>query len=154
MQKKSPRQRTAVSPEPVARAKAATRSPVKAAPAGTGTGAVTEKVFWVKLNGYTFESKILSVLFWFVAAVACMAILVFIDAEITRPNGKPADFFYIITRKVDPTDHMYSKTFLCAVLLFVNGKKLYEKRHEQTTAGRMFYIFVLFPLIVVGVFFR
>ncbi len=56
--------------------------------------------------------------------------------------------------RADFTENIYAKTFLSAVLLLVNGKKLYEKRHEQTTAGRMAYIFVLFPLIVVGVFIR
>ncbi len=59
------------------------------------TGSVTEKVFGVKLDGYLFESKILSVLFWFVAMVAWMAILVFIDdafdAETPRPFGSRAD---------------------------------------------------------------
>ena len=119
---------------------------MKTAPADTG--AVNEKVFCGKLDGYLFESKILSVLFWFVAMVAWMAILVFIDdafdAETPRPFGSRADL----------ADNIYAKTFLSAVLLLVNGKKLYEKRHEQTTAGRMAYIFVLFPLIVVGVFIR
>lgn len=118
------------------------------------TGAVNEKVFGVKLDGYLFESKILSVLFWFVAMVAWMAILLFIDdafdAETPRPFGSRADL----------ADNIYAKTFLSAVLLLVNGQKLYEKRHEQTTAdeqttaGRMAYIFVLFPLIVFGVFIR
>ena len=148
MQKKSPRQRTAVSPEPVVRAQAAARSPVKTTPADTG--AVTEKVFWVKQDGYVFESKILSVVFLFVAIVAWMAILVFIDdafdAEKPRPFGSRADCYF--------TDNIYAKTFLSAVLLFANGQKLYEKRHEQTTAGRMAYIFVLFPFIVVVVFIR
>ncbi len=60
---------------------------MKTAPADTG--AVTEKAFWVKLDGYLFESKILSVLFWFVAIVAWMAILVFIDTENPRPFGSP-----------------------------------------------------------------
>ncbi len=100
----------------------------------------------MKLDGHLFESKILSVLFWFVAIVAWMAILVFIDAEKPRPFGSRADCYF--------TDNIYAKTFLSAVLLFANGQKLYEKRHEQTTAGRMAYIFVLFPFIVVVVFIR
>ncbi len=90
---------------------------MKTAP--TDTGAVTEKVFWVDLRGYIFESKILTALFWFVTIVASFAIVVFIDTEKPRLFGSRADF----------TENIYAKTFLSPVLLFANGKKLCEKRH-------------------------
>jgi hypothetical protein len=144
-QKKSVRQR-ALSPVPAVKPLAAPPSLVTTAPLEAAT--VTKKEHFVKLDGFTFESKILSGLFLVISLGAPLVISLFFD------NHSYWSYFPFDNKVLRPihSSTLFVNTSFCAVQFFHWGKRLYDKRKEQTTAGRIVTILVLIPAVVYGTF--